>query len=85
MQVGFSGNMVQAIQLNAAKDVSFNTIQIHDLKSSYGQVYGMAIWPENDVTLDGDVTIYKKYFHNYSPTQKLKKFQNPVLSFVSAN
>ena len=49
MQIGFSGNMIQGVNLNTVSNVEFqNNIEISDLTSNYGDVIGLAIWPANE-------------------------------------
>ena len=49
MQIGFSGNMIQAVNLNTVTNVEFkNAISINNLVSYYGDTLGIAIWPAND-------------------------------------
>jgi len=61
MQEGFSGNMVQAIAVNSAQKTIFENINIHDITSHNGPVFGIAIWPSNEVTLKSDITVYNLY------------------------
>ena len=57
MQKGFSGNMNQAININAAKNVIIEDVRIHDIVSDYGPAFGISIWPACEVTLQGDIIV----------------------------
>ena len=57
MQVGFTGNMAQAINVNAAKNVEFEDVSIYDITSETGPAFGISIWPECDVTLKGTINV----------------------------
>ena len=53
MQIGFSGNMLQGININAAQNVLIKDIEISNLESLTGPVFGISIWPAVDVTFEG--------------------------------
>jgi hypothetical protein len=57
MQIGFSGNTVQGMTINAATDITLSNINVHDLTSYYGAAFGVALWPATSVTLKNDVTV----------------------------
>eukprot|EP01084_Bolivina_argentea_P090521 163099_1 len=57
MQVGFSGNTVQGIALNAADNIKISDIFIHDVQSHTGDALGIAVWPSVNLAIEGDVTI----------------------------
>ena len=52
--VGFSGNMNQAISLSGCTNVLLENINIDDITSATGNVYGIAIWPATHVTFKGN-------------------------------
>lgn len=61
MQIGFSGNMVQGININAAQNVKLKDINVHDMISHNGPVFGISVWPAVDVIFEGDIsTTYLK-------------------------
>ena len=60
MQKGFSGNHVQGISLCSSENIIFKDINIHDLNSKNGLTYGLALWPNNQVQLQGSFNMYKK-------------------------
>ena len=57
MQVGFSGNMVQGISLNAADGVVMNDIYIKGLDSHSGDAIAISVWPSVNAVLTGNVLI----------------------------
>ena len=57
MQIGFSGNMNQGININAAQTVTIEDAYVHDIESETGPAFGISIWPSCDVTLEGDIII----------------------------
>ena len=57
MQIGFTGNMNQAININAAIDVTIENINIDTIESKTGPAFGISIWPACDVTLKGDINV----------------------------
>ena len=57
MQSGFSGNMNQGININAAQSVLIKDVEIDNIVSETGPAFGISIWPSCDVTLSGDITV----------------------------
>ena len=57
MQVGFSGNMNQGININAAQSVSIKDVVIDNIVSETGAAFGISIWPACEVTIEGDIKI----------------------------
>merc|ERR1719295_2239510 len=57
MQVGFSGNMVQGISLNAADGVLMDSIYIKGLNSHSGDAIALSVWPSVSAVLTGNVLI----------------------------
>ena len=68
MQIGFSGNKVQAVTFNSVFDVEINDVSIYDLESDTGPVTGLTIWPANDIKIGGEL-----YFANFDASSKLDK------------
>ena len=54
MQTGFSGNMMQGISI-VNSNVKLEDINIHDIGSATGVAYGIAIWKDNNINLNGDI------------------------------
>ena len=59
MQDGFSGNMLQGININAARNVSIKNVLINNLESFTGPVFGISIWPDVNVTFEGNFKVSK--------------------------
>jgi len=57
MQSGFSGNMNQAVNVNAAENIVFENIKIDNIESETGAAIGVSIWPACSVELKGDISI----------------------------
>ena len=53
MQTGFSGTMLQGININAAQNVVIKDVSLTELESHNGPVFGISIWPAVDVTFEG--------------------------------
>ena len=80
MQIGFSGNMLQGININAAKDIKMKDINIYNLESKNGAVYGVSIWPGVHATMEGTVsTAYLKAGTDIE-LGRLKKYYRPNAS-----
>jgi len=57
MQSGFSGNMNQAVNVNAAENIVFENIKIDNIESETGAAIGVSIWPACSVELKGDISV----------------------------
>jgi len=57
MQVGFSGNMNQAVIINSAENVIIKDVKINNIESETGPAFGISIWPSCSVELQGDITV----------------------------
>jgi len=57
MQVGFSGNNVQGVALNAADEVEVTDVNVHNLVSLSGDAIGVAVWPSVNLDVTGDVSV----------------------------
>jgi hypothetical protein len=57
IQIGFSGKMVQGLSISTSRNIQFADIKVQNLMSSYGDVYGFAIWTNNNLTIAGKVEI----------------------------
>ena len=57
MQIGFSGNMNQGINMNSATKVVINNAKIYNLHSNTGPVHGISIWPSCEVELKGSILV----------------------------
>jgi len=57
MQIGFSGNMNQAINVNAAENIILKDIEINNIESETGPSFGISIWPACTVELQGDINV----------------------------
>ena len=55
MQTGFSGNMVQGININVGKDVILDKIHINNIQSNYGPAYGISAWPNSNIEVKSDI------------------------------
>ena len=57
VQKGFSGNNLQGISIIASTNVKINNLEINNIIGDYGISYGLAIWPNVDIYLQGDINI----------------------------
>ena len=60
MQVGFSGNNVQAISITTSTNVVFDdnaNVEISNIKSDFGEVFGVSFWTANDISIDENALI----------------------------
>jgi len=82
MQYGFSGNMLQGVTINAARNITLKNLYVNDLESAYGPTFGIALWPATNVSLQGEIEFTNlkagslfvndgSYFYNFSNTNKL--------------
>jgi len=59
IQVGFSGNMVLAVNIVSSRDMKLSNIKIHDLESETGLIDGIAIWTHcTNISLHDSVELY---------------------------
>ena len=57
MQIGFSGNSLQGIAMNAADNIKLDNIQIHTLQSHTGDAIGISVWPSVNLGIEGPIMI----------------------------
>jgi len=59
IQVGFSGNMILAMSIVSSRDMTLKNIDIHDLESETGLVFGTAIWTHvKNITFSENINLY---------------------------
>eukprot|EP00483_Globobulimina_turgida_P004214 UN04223 len=57
MQVGFSGNTLQGIVVNAADNLKLSEVNIYGLQSYTGDALGISVWPSVNLMINGEIHI----------------------------
>jgi len=56
-QIGYAGNMAQAISADYATNMKIKDLTIRHVESKSGRAYGLAVWPGTSVTMQGEILV----------------------------
>jgi hypothetical protein len=56
-QIGYAGNMAQAICVDYSDSISFKDVTVRNIESLTGRAFGIALWPGVEETFDGKIIV----------------------------